>query len=129
MQQDNDTSSLRNREIGAVLEAYREKLPRKRKSNVQLRSVAATGDAADGESEDGGKEKENTSAADSAEQDDGTAAFKAQFPVPLKEPPSGLTSAVSIASESEPAAHLPPPVRSGVGRPIDTVFLMSPFSR
>ena len=80
MQQDNDTLFLWNREIGAVLEAYREKLPRKRKSNVQLRSVAATGDGADGESEDGGKE--NTGAADSAEQDDGTAAFKEQFPVP-----------------------------------------------
>jgi hypothetical protein len=102
MQQDTDTSFLRDREIGSVLEAYREKLPRKRKSNVQLRSVATTdGDAVAGESEDGGKE--NAGAADSAEQDDGTAAFKEQFPVPLKEPPAGLPSVASIAPESEPA--------------------------
>ena len=117
MQQDNDTLFLWNREIGAVLEAYREKLPRKRKSNVQLRSVATTdGDAVAGESEDGGKE--NAGAADSAEQDDGTAAFKEQFPVPLKEPPSRPASTVSIAPESEAAAHPPPPVRLGVGWPM-----------
>ena len=103
---------LRNREIGALLEAYREKLPRKRKSNVQLRSVATSDDGVNGESEEG--EKENTDAAADADQNDGTAAFKQQFPVALKEPPPGMTpfdSAASEASESEPPANPPPSVR------------------
>ena len=103
---------LRNREIGALLEAYREKLPRKRKSNVQLRSVPTSDDGLHGESEEG--EKENTDAAADADQNDGTAVFKQQFPVALKEPPSGMTpfdSKVSEAPEAEPAANPPPSVR------------------
>jgi hypothetical protein len=118
------------REIAAVLEAYREKLPRKRKSNVQLRSVAGAEASATGEegSEEspglgadaatqGGKENVggvighravdssggNGDAGDATD-NDGTAAFKEQFPVALKDPPSGMMMAATATAATVPAA-------------------------
>jgi hypothetical protein len=118
------------REIAAVLEAYREKLPRKRKSNVQLRSVAGAEASATGEegSEEspglgadaatqGGKENVggvighravdssggNGDAGDATD-NDGTAAFKEQFPVALKDPPSGMMMAATTTAATVPAA-------------------------
>ena len=115
------------REIAAVLEAYREKLPRKRKSNVQLRSVAGAEASATGEegSEEspglgadaatqGGKENvggvighravDSSGGNGDADDNDGTAAFKQQFPVALKDPPSGMMMAAAATAGTVPAA-------------------------
>ena len=95
------TLSPAPREICALLEAYREKIPRKRKSNVhQLRSVGGAAEGGDDTVDSGGPEEARGGKENSAV-DDGTAAFKQQFPVALKEPPPGYPRA-EREPETEP---------------------------
>ena len=93
-----------------MLEAYREKLPRKRKSNVQLRSVAGSAETANA--------AESSALVVVDEYVDGTGAFKDQFPGGLKEPPSAaVLAAAERAAAAAAAAALEPLAAAPVAVP------------